>query len=84
MPAPLVPLVSVFLDHAVKRETPVFPENKEERVTKVRVVLLVNRATLVLPVPMVSKVHLALASVVHEVLLVMKVKRTKVLSFLIN
>ena len=64
-------LVSPVL--AAKRETLVFPENKEERVTKVPVVPLVNR---VIPVPlvlMVSKVHLVLASVVNEVLPVTKV-----------
>lgn len=63
-------LVSPVL--AAKRETLVFPENKEERVTKVPVVPLVNR---VIPVPlvlMVSKVHLVLASVVNEVLPVTK------------
>lgn len=63
-------LVSPVL--VAKRETLVFPENKEERVTKVPVVPLVNR---VIPVPlvlMVSKVHLVLASVVNEVLPVTK------------
>ena len=56
-----------------KREIMVFQENKEERVMKVPVVPLVNRVILVQLVLMVFKVHLALASVVHEVLLVTKV-----------
>ena len=52
---------------AARREMLVFPENKEERVTKVPEVLLVNRVILARLVLMVSKVHLVLASVVHEV-----------------
>lgn len=52
---------------AARREMLVFPENKEERVTKVPEVLLVNRVILAPLVLMVSKVHLVLASVVHEV-----------------
>ena len=58
---------------AARREMLVFQENKEERVTKVPAVRLVNRVILVQLVLMVSKVHLALASVVHEVPPVTKV-----------
>jgi len=58
---------------AVRREMLVFPENKEERVTKVPEVHLVNRVILAQLVLMVCKVHLVLASVVNEVPPVTKV-----------
>ena len=69
----LVALVQLVLPvlvspaHVVKRESLVFPENKEERVTKVPEVPLENRVTLVQLVLMVFKVLPASASVVPEV-----------------
>jgi len=71
----LVPPVLASPVLAAKKESLVFPENKEERVTKVPEDPLVNRVILVLSVLMVSKVHLVLASVVHEVLLATKVSK---------